>query len=291
MPASLFVFGDLCVDIVAIPQTDPCKGGDTTLDRLDLTCAGAAYNCSVAAVRAGAPVETIGLAGDDEFGRMILASLRTHGAGTSLVQSRAKARTGTILAIASLDGERTFYSYRGVNADPYGPLPDRLLKPGDGVYLCGYSLQEAGSRETAVQLRQLAASSEAICLLDPSFLSASTLANSDFLRGLDWITPNAREAELLTGSTDPEPAAEALRAMGVKNVAITLGGDGCLISTSSGQAVVPSGRSLVLSNTTGAGDAFCGGFLAALIAGCDPFEAAKRGNEAAAAAIAHNERC
>ncbi|HEY3740680.1 MAG TPA: carbohydrate kinase family protein [Bryobacteraceae bacterium] len=291
MPASLFVFGDLCVDIVAIPQTEPCRGGDTTLNRLDLTCAGAAYNCSVAAARAGAQVEVIGVAGDDEFGRMLLAGLRSNGAGTSLVQSRANTRTGTILAIASLDGERTFYSYRGVNAEPYGPLPEQLLKFGDGVYLCGYSLQEAGSRETAVALRALAASSGAICLLDPSYLSASTLAGSDFLRGLDWITPNLHEAELLTGSTDPGRAAESLRAMGVKNVAITLGGEGCLVSTPTGHAVVPSGRSLVLCNTTGAGDAFCGGFLASLIAGCDPFEAARRGNQAAAAALAHNEKC
>src|SRR5882724_9524541 len=102
MAPTLFVFGDLCVDIVAVPGGPvPQPGEDATLERLDLVCGGAAYNCAVSAARAGARVKLIGLIRDDEFGRMLLERLRTFGVDTSMVRSRAEARTGTVLSIVS----------------------------------------------------------------------------------------------------------------------------------------------------------------------------------------------
>ena len=288
MAPTLFVFGDLCVDIVAVPKSIPRPGDDATLERLDIVCGGAAYNCAIAAVNDGARVKVIGLTGDDEFGRVLMERLRDSGVDTSLVQLRPKARTGAVLSIASADGERTLYSYRGVNSEAYGSLACDLLKTRDALYLSGYSLQEASSAEAAQRLKRQALSNGVVCLLDPSFQSAASLAHSDFLHGLDWITPNRREAELITDSQDPERAAATLRAMGVANVVITLGADGCLVATRANQVRIPSVRVPELSHSTGAGDAFCGGLLAALLNGCDAIEAARRGTRAAASAIQHN---
>ena len=268
----LIVFGDLCVDIVAVPRSIPEPGGDATLKHLTLVCGGAAHNCAIAAARCGASVEVIGLVGDDEFGRMILSSLRAHSVGTAHIQSRREACTGTVLAMVSPNGERTLYSYRGANAERYGMMPTGLLQGQDYVYLSGYSLQEPASKETADQLKALARACGAIVLLDPSFQSAATLAASGFLEGLDWITPNETEAALITDHT------------GVTNVAVTLGAEGCLINGTR----VPAESTNSVAHTTGAGDAFCGGLLAALLDGCTPVEAAHRANRAAAAAITHN---
>jgi ribokinase len=286
MAPTLFVFGDLCVDIIAVPRSMPRIGDDATLDSLDVTCGGAAYNCAIAAAEAGAIVRVIGLVGDDEFGAKLIKSLNEHEVDTSLIQVRHDARTGTVLSIASPDGERTLYSYRGVNAEAHGPVPGGLLRPTDYVYLSGYSLQAPASAETAHMLRH----SGAQCLLDPSFQSAASLVEADFLKGLDWITPNAREAELLTGSADPVRAAAVLRDKGIANVAITRGAEGCLLATANSRVRVPAEQLSVANNTTGAGDAFCGGLLAALLTGCDPLEAARRANHAAASTIASHNR-
>jgi sugar/nucleoside kinase (ribokinase family) len=187
MAPTLFVFGDLCVDVIAVPASVPADGGDTRLEQLDVVCGGAAYNCAIAAVKAGATVEAIGITGDDDFGRMLVKSLERHGVQILLVQSRSDARTGTVISMASEGGERTLYSYRGVNGGQYGGLPDALLQRGDCVYVSGYSLQEAGSRETAQHLKRMATASAAICLLDPSFQWAASFAvgQRDFLEGLD----------------------------------------------------------------------------------------------------------
>ena len=281
MPGILYVFGDLCVDIVAVPRSIPAPGEEVTLDRLGVVCGGAAFNCAVAAARAGALVKVLALVGEDEFGAMLLRRLRESGVDTSLTRAMP-GRTGTVLSIASPDGDRTLYSYRGVNAEQYSGLPE--LQTGDHVYISGYSLQEASSRQPARELKRQAQLSGAVCLLDPSFQSAAGLAASGFLDGLDWFTPNAREAELMTGSTDPA----LLRALGVANVVVTLGAQGCLLGTASGTTAIPA-EPISVTHSTGAGDAFCGGLLAALLQGADPVEAAQLATRAATAAIAHNE--
>lgn len=289
----LLLFGDLCVDVIGFPATHPRPGEEATLEKLEVVNGGAAHNCALAAARAGAKVEAMGQVGDDEFGRKLVHGLRAAGVGAGRVRAIPGSRTGTVLSLeppGGGDGDRTLYSFRGANAECYGSLPAGLVSKGDFVYLSGYSYQDAGSRETANALRQEAAGAGATCLLDPSFQFAQSKDAAEVLRGMDWITPNEREAELLTGCSTPEESAAALRSMGVANVAITLGSRGCLIKTANSQVEVTAHRLTTFAQTTGAGDAFCGGFLAALLAGCDLVEAANRANRSAAAAMVGKTR-
>ena len=266
------------MDIVAIPRTMPSPGDEVTLDRLDIVCGGAAFNCAVAAARAGTLVKALGLVGEDEFGAQLLRELSDHGVDASQVQSRP-GRTGTVVSIVAPGGERTLYSYRGVNGEQFTALPS--LRAGDHVYLSGYSLQEASSRQPARELKRRAALAGAVCLLDPSFQSAATLVESGFLEGLDWITPNAAESRLMTGGMEPA----VLRALGVRNAVITLGAEGCVLETPSIPCTLVPSETVAGVNSTGAGDAFCGGLLAALMKGCCPLEAASFANRAAASAL------
>jgi sugar/nucleoside kinase (ribokinase family) len=279
---ALIVYGDLCVDIVARAVRLAGSGEESTLESLEVTPGGAALNCAIAAARAGAPkVEVIGMVGEDEFGRLLMERLLEYNVGTSLVRVRGGARTGTVLSLVSgAQGERTLYSYRGVNAELYGELP--RVDPGDYLYLSGYSIQDAGSRANALALRSAC---RAGCLLDPSFQFAGS-ADSFVLQGLDWITPNECEARLLTGCAKVEDCAAALHSRGVPNVVVKLGAEGCLVSAAGSEPFrVPAAGARLPTNTTGAGDAFCGGFLAALMAGRCAREAAEAGNRAAALAI------
>ncbi|HEY1721703.1 MAG TPA: ribokinase [Magnetospirillaceae bacterium] len=98
----------------------------------------------------------------------------------------------------------------------------------------------------------------------------------------DYATPNEHEAEGLTGIKvnglpDAEKAADALLAKGVKNAVITLGGQGVFIKNASVKQHIDIFKAGPVVETTGAGDAFNGGFAVALAEGKDIVEACRFG--------------
>lgn len=278
----LFCFGDLCLDLVARTGSVPETGQDATVEQLDLVPAGAAVNCAITAARHGADVELIGIVGQDAFGAVLIDHLSAAQVGTSRI-ARIEGRTGVVISVVQPGGERTLYSYRGVNASPYGTLPSGLLRRDDCLYVSGYSCQTENSRSTAVALMSAARSAGALCALDPSFQFARDVQRQypDLLKGLDFLFPNREEAALITGSDSVEASAAALHQFGAATVIVTLGDQGCYVHSKTVQAFVRAATHGSAVDTTGAGDAFCGAFLASFVAGINLIEAALAANAAA----------
>jgi sugar/nucleoside kinase (ribokinase family) len=110
----------------------------------------------------------------------------------------------------------------------------------------------------------------------------------------DWWSCNQREAALLTGSDDPAEAARRLvRRTGQADVIVRAGPDGCVVAMRVSGPALEHGLALshiaapavTAVDTTGAGDAHSGVFLAGLAAGLTVGEAARRANAAAALAV------
>jgi ribokinase len=97
------------------------------------------------------------------------------------------------------------------------------------------------------------------------------------------LLPNADEARLLTGCADPEQAARQLAARH-RVVAVSLGADGALWVEGSGVVHRPV-RPATVVDTTGAGDAFAAGLLAAWLRGADAADALDAGLARAAAVV------
>ena len=97
-----------------------------------------------------------------------------------------------------------------------------------------------------------------------------------FLKRSYVVFPNENELHLLTGR-GPEDGAKVLLREGVKIVAVKLGERGCFVTDGRESCLVPSCKVKVV-DTTGAGDAFCAGFLHGLLAGKDIHECARLGN-------------
>ena len=93
------------------------------------------------------------------------------------------------------------------------------------------------------------------------------------LHKIHTIKPNRFEAEALTKEADPEKAAKVLRETGVKNVFISLGREGCYVSSDGFEGLIPALPAAV-KNTTGAGDAMMAGLIRAYLSGMDSREAA-----------------
>jgi ribokinase len=106
----------------------------------------------------------------------------------------------------------------------------------------------------------------------------------------DYATPNESETEALTGIAvetlaDAARAAEALRELGVGTAIITLGERGAYFQNAERSGHVPAFSAGPVVETTGAGDAFNGGFAVALAEGMDPAEAVRFGCAAAAISV------
>jgi sugar/nucleoside kinase (ribokinase family) len=91
---------------------------------------------------------------------------------------------------------------------------------------------------------------------------------------VDWFVPSIEEARAMCGLGPVRDVARFFRDLGARNVALTMGGDGCLVVTPDATLRLPA-YDLVVSDTTGCGDAFTAGLIAGLHRGWDVERAAR----------------
>lgn len=288
MTGGLLVVGDVVTDVVARHATALLHGTDTKAGIRTLP-GGAGANVACWAVRSGCPeVRLLARVGADSAvwhrDRLRRAGVR----GLLAVDDRAP--TATVVALVDSAAERTFLTDSGaaLRLAPEDWSPSML----DGVgrlHLSGYLLFAERSRATALLALREAGRRNIPVSVDPA--SAGFLAELGVDRFLelvgevDLLLPNADEARLLTGLTGPADAAAELSLL-VRQVVVTLGRDGALLATGgtvTGRVPAEPVRDPV--DSTGAGDAFTGGFLAALLAGEDPATAAAAGCLSGARAV------
>jgi len=134
---------------------------------------------------------------------------------------------------------------------------------------------------------EIARSAGLVTILNPApafLLPDSMIALADFL------IPNESEAALLTGLPvetvqDAERAADALLERGAGTVIVTLGARGALLRSAGVTSMIPAFDAGAVVETTGAGDAFCGAFAAALAEGREPVDAAQFASAAAGISV------
>jgi sugar/nucleoside kinase (ribokinase family) len=279
----LLIFGDATVDIIVRVDTLPRQGTDAVVESLSIEPGGSAANCAAVAAKLGTRVEFMGIIGQDHFSELIRTDLSQHGVGIHHLR-QAVGPCAMVVIIIDHTGERTFLSYRGVSErNPFGPIPLSFLQQSDHVHIDGYSFQTPLSRKTSEELIERAHEIGASTSIDPSFYFASKGVQEfqHLAKGLDFLFPNREEALIMTHQESAEEAAKYLRDLGTKMIVIKMGAAGCLVASEHGEYRVPTLRLDQPIDTTGAGDGFAGGFLAAVLNGCNPIEAAHVGNAVA----------
>ncbi|MEV6103393.1 PfkB family carbohydrate kinase [Streptomyces sp. NPDC051940] len=285
----LLVIGDVVTDVIA-RHHGPLAPGTDTAARIRTLPGGAGANVAAWAARCGSvPVRMLGKAGSDSAAWHEDA-LRHAGVEPRL---RTDPALPTGMVIALVDGadgaERTFLTDSGA-AFALGPADwdERLLDGVTHVHLSGYVYFTAEGRALADLATAAAHRRGATISLDPASTGfIRRLGLSAFVAAVgaaDLILPNASEAALLTGLADPSAAAgELSRVHGT--AVVTLGPEGALVAAGGKvTARVPAAPARPV-DTTGAGDAFTGAYLAAWLAGSGPGEAAAAGCRAAALAV------
>ncbi len=278
--------GDVMLDISAALPAPLALGSDTPAP-ISFGPGGSAANTAAWLGHLGVACAFAGRVGADDFGHAAVEALRAHRV-IPVVSIDPEAATGVCLVLIGPDGERTMVPSAGANATlTAADLGPDLVGPADHLHLSGYTLLGEGSRAAARYALQLAARVGASVSVDAA--SAEPIRTVGPGRFLEPIAPgilllaNADELAALTGTTDQEAALAALVARGL-DVALKCGSRGSVLATAAGRWHCPATPAEVL-DSTGAGDAFAAGFLAALHRGATPVEALAEGNRLGAVAV------
>ncbi|GAA1195183.1 sugar/nucleoside kinase (ribokinase family) [Kitasatospora gansuensis] len=286
MTGALLVIGDVVTDVVALHDRPLAPHTDTAA-RIAVLPGGSAANSASWAAYSGAEARLLARLGADSAA-WHRAELLGVGVRPHLVVD-PELSTAVVICLVDAEAERTFVTDSGAAAR-LGPADwDPALLDGVArLHLSGYLYFADQGRQLAAQAATAAEARGIPVSVDPAstgFIErlglARFLASID---GTDLLLPNLAEARLLAGTDDPVAAAERLSAVHGEAV-VKLGPQGALAAREGKVVARISAVPSTAVDSTGAGDAFTGAFLAARLRGADLAEATAAGCAAGAVAV------
>jgi len=249
-------------------------------------------NMAIAAARLGARVAYATRLGGDAFGRMFIDLWKREGMDTSGVAFDLEAPTGVYFVTHGPQGHEFSYLRAGSAASRMRPdqLPEALLASARLVHASGISQAiSATACDSVFAAFEIARASGAVVTYDPNVrrkLWPLTRAKAIVMATVamcTWCLPSEDDAVILFGDASPDAVIDALHRAGARGVVLKRGAKGCIVSDGSRREPIGA-RRVASVDATGAGDCFDGAFAARLMAGDDPFAAARYANVAAALA-------
>ncbi|HUT62309.1 MAG TPA: ribokinase [Phycisphaerae bacterium] len=281
---TILVVGSINMDLVVRTPRMPEPGETVLGSGFKTTPGGKGANQAVAAARLGGNCRMIGLLGEDAFGEGLLAGLKAEGVECTHVGQRPNESTGVAMIVVDANGENSIVVASGAN---HKLTPDDI-----------YSSEEAfkGADVVVLQLEltlptvraaiDLGRRHGARIILDPA---PAVRAMHKELFQVDIISPNASEAEILTGRRAMEERVDKqvvseLIGQGAKAVVLKLGARGCLVGMADGHFYKVPTYDVEVVDTTAAGDAFTAALAVAVGRGENMHLAAKFATAAGALA-------
>jgi len=248
------------------------------------SCGGSAANTIVGLARLGCRVGFIGKVANDREGKMLLEDFHREGVDTKGVIKARSGRSGVVMGFVDQKGERALYVDPGVNdtIDFEEINKDYAFKT-TFLHLASF----VGEKSFEAQKKLVGSLPEHVKVsLDPGELYArkSLEKLKPIIGKCSVFMPNAKELALLTGEKDYVAGAEKMLQIGVKIVAVKLGSRGCYVTNGEEKHHVEAFEVEVV-DTTGAGDAFCAGFLYGLLKNKSLKECGRLGNFVASRCI------
>ena len=281
---NILVVGSINMDLVVRTARMPAPGETILGNGLATSPGGKGANQAVAAARLGGNTTMIGRVGEDTFGRTLLAGLEDEGVDCRSIMTTGDAATGVAIIAVDRNGENAIIVAGGANA---------MLTPDDV-----YSRAELFGRADVVVLQleiplptvraaiTLARRHGCKVILDPAPAPSKIPAE---LCQVDILSPNANEAEIITGQKAGEERVDKLVALdlvarGAQAAVLKLGHRGSLVVSADGQFARVGPYHVDIVDTTAAGDAFTGALAVKVACGMALPGAARFANAAGALA-------
>lgn len=279
------VFAGLTIlDIAGRPVSSiPDGGGIAFVEEIRMNPAGTASGAVMNAAKLGISCSTSACLGRDEKGDFIENQYRAMGIDCTLLQrTDAMATSATILPIRP-NGERPALHCRGASDEwwleetEFDAVCDaRFLHHGGTGFLAKMDRGQSARLLAHAKTRGLTVTLD---LIGPTDQTLGQLR--ELLPHVDYFMPSMEEAQFISGRTDPVEAARFFKDSGAGACVFKWGANGSFISTADGDVHMP-GFQVEVSDTTGCGDSYCGGFIAGLSMGYGLEEACRLGTAVSA---------
>jgi sugar/nucleoside kinase (ribokinase family) len=284
----VLVSGNAVFDILVRPVDRLVWGTSTWVESIEQHMGGNGSNTSFALAKLGTPVRLLTWLGGDAYGDQLFEKLTGAGVDTRFVQRAATAATAITVALVQSGGNRLFLHRPGVSAEAFPEPIEFTPELLDGIshyHLANpFALprKRAHAAECLRRARAAGLTSSLDLAWDPLERWLADLA--PWLPHVDILFATADEARRSTGLDDPAEAAAEFRRLGARTVVVKLGGEGCAVYSEDGVIRSPAFEVSAV-DTTGAGDCFAGGYVAALHHGCSHAEAARVANAVGALSV------
>jgi ribokinase len=284
--ASVVILGIFVADTAYLAPRLPVMGETILGEDFRIGPGGKGSNQAIAAARAGGDVALITRVGRDTFGELARKTWAADGVDTAAVIEDPDAPTGAaFIFVSTATGDNAVIVVSGAAGklsvhDVRGAAPTIT---GAKVFMTQFEQP----LDTALAALTTARGAGVTTVLNP----APARQVDDAIYALcDYVTPNETEAAALTGlpvgnEAEALAAAKEFVRRGARNALITLGANGALLHGADGTHKVPAFKVPKVVDTTGAGDAFGGGFAVALSEGQPPVEAMRFGCATAAFSV------
>lgn len=264
--ARLFSIGEVLIDFI------PAQKGVALKDVVSFERApgGAPANVAAAVAKAGGHSSMITKLGEDAFGDFLIETLDSVGVNTEHIARTKKANTALAFVSLKEDGERDFSFYRNPSADLLlsdDEIDEGWFQDGDILHFCSVDLVESPMKKAHTKAIRVAKEKGAIISFDPNVrlplwedAEECRTTIRDFLPHAHLVKISDEELEFITGISDENEAIRSLFTGDVKAIIYTKGAEGAVLYIN-GENFSSTGYKVSVQDTTGAGDAFIGGFL------------------------------
>ena len=247
-------------------------------------------NAAIAAARQGASVGYITALGNDMPGDSFISLWQRENVDISTVRRTDRYQTAVYFVSHDQDGHHFMFYRTNSAAAMYAPddVPQAAIKAARMLYVSGISQGISTSACDAVfKAIDIAARNGVAVAYDTNYRAklwpparAASVMHAAMAYA-DYAMPGIEDVRTLTGLTDPDRMLDFYLRLGSKVVLLKMGEVGCYLATADTRVLIPAHK-VVPVDATGAGDTFCGSFLARLLAGDDAQSAARYASVAAA---------
>lgn len=267
----VFCIGETLIDFIPA-QKDQSLKEVTSFERV---AGGAPMNVAIAVAKYGGNSVMLTKIANDHFGEHIMDVLKENGVDTSYCLRSDKGETGLAFVSNDQSGERSFNFYRKNAADLLlspEEIQSEWFEPGDILHFCSVDLIESPMKQTHRKVIEDIRKIGGIVSFDPNvrlplWPNAESCRETinDFLPLADIVKVSDEELTFITGIKEESEAIKSLFVGHVKVVVYTRGSKGAAIYLKNGNQYEDKGFKVTVADTTGAGDAFIGGFLSELL--------------------------
>jgi sugar/nucleoside kinase (ribokinase family) len=278
------VIGNATLDVICFQVDDVPRHDSISYEQSVVSPGGCGSNTAIGLCALGMNTALVACLGDDDAAFLVERYWERVGLDRRFIHHEIGYQTGTSVGLVDAQRQPRFIHATGANAClNVENLPiDEIISAGArAIHIAGYfvlpGLLDARLADALGKARQAGLSISLDVVNSPRMEDPSMLWQC--LPQIDVFLSNAVEARRITGETDTIQAAKSLRRRGAHAVVVKLGAGGCWLE-GEGYSQLVAGKPAKVIDTTGAGDAFCAGLVAAMLRGEEMPKACEAANTA-----------